>query len=77
VRIGKKKIKEKGTPLESKIRTIALVLVRLDHVARMSAHRDDGKRYVVRADENLTAFMELESAISGLRRFDAARAPFA
>jgi len=25
------------------------------------AHRD-GKRYVVRADENLTAFLELESA---------------
>jgi len=28
------------------------------------AHRDDGKRYVVRADEKLTAFVELESAIS-------------
>jgi hypothetical protein len=27
------------------------------------AHRDDGKRFVVRADEKLTAFMELESAI--------------
>jgi hypothetical protein len=27
------------------------------------AHRDDGKRSVVRADEKLTAFMELESAI--------------
>jgi hypothetical protein len=27
------------------------------------AHRDDGKRFVVRADERLTAFMELESAI--------------
>jgi hypothetical protein len=27
-------------------------------------HRDDGKRYVVRADEKLTAFIELESAIS-------------
>jgi hypothetical protein len=27
------------------------------------AHRDDGKRYVVRADEKLTAFLELESAI--------------
>jgi hypothetical protein len=27
------------------------------------AHRDDGKRLVVRADEKLTAFMELESAI--------------
>ena len=27
------------------------------------ATRDDGKRYVVRADEKLTAFVELERAI--------------
>jgi hypothetical protein len=27
------------------------------------AHRDDGKRFVVRAEEKLTAFAELESAI--------------
>ena len=27
------------------------------------AHRDDGKRLVVRADEKLAAFVELESAI--------------
>jgi hypothetical protein len=27
------------------------------------AHRDDGKRFVVRADELLTVFMELESVI--------------
>jgi hypothetical protein len=27
------------------------------------AHRDNGKRFVVRADEKLTAFLELESAI--------------
>jgi hypothetical protein len=27
------------------------------------AHRDDGKRFVVRADEKLNAFLELESAI--------------
>jgi hypothetical protein len=26
-------------------------------------HRDDGKRFVVHADEKLTAFIELESAI--------------
>jgi hypothetical protein len=26
------------------------------------AHRDDGKRFVVRADEEPTAFMQLESA---------------
>ena len=29
------------------------------------AHRDDGKRFVVRADEKLSAFLELESAIRG------------
>jgi hypothetical protein len=27
------------------------------------AHRSDGKRFVVRADEKLTAFVELEWAI--------------
>ena len=30
------------------------------------AHRDNGKRFVVRADEKLTAFVELESAMAGL-----------
>jgi hypothetical protein len=39
----------------------------VDHQGRTifvaDAHRDDGKRFVVRADEKLTAFMELESAI--------------
>jgi len=29
----------------------------------VDAHRDDGKRFVVRADEKLTAFVEMESAI--------------
>ena len=28
------------------------------------AHRGDGKRFVVRADEKLTAFLELEAVIS-------------
>ena len=28
------------------------------------AHRDDGKRFVAHADEKLTAFVELEAAIS-------------
>ena len=28
-----------------------------------NAHRDDGKRFVARANEELTAFIELESAI--------------
>jgi hypothetical protein len=38
----------------------------LIHVARTiwiaDAHRDNGKRFVVRADEKPTAFLELESA---------------
>jgi hypothetical protein len=29
----------------------------------VDAHRSDGKRFVVRADEKLTAFLELETAI--------------
>jgi hypothetical protein len=28
------------------------------------AHRGDGKRYIVRSDEILTAFLELESAVA-------------
>ena len=31
----------------------------------VDAHRGDGKRYVVRADEKLITFIELESAIRG------------
>jgi hypothetical protein len=27
------------------------------------AHRDDGKRFIVRADEKLTTFVELKAAI--------------
>jgi len=32
------------------------------------AHRDDGKRFVVHADEKLTAFLELEQAIAASTR---------
>ena len=43
------------------------------------AHRDDGKRYVVHADEKLTAFLELERithelAVSALLDDDTRRA---
>ena len=49
---------------------MALVLVRLDHavdsrgrtIGIVDAHRD-GKRFVVRTDETLSAFLELELAI--------------
>jgi len=33
----------------------------------LTPHRDDGKRFVVRADEKLTAFVELEAAIHAYR----------
>jgi hypothetical protein len=29
----------------------------------IDAHRDDGKRFIVRADEKLTALVELESGV--------------
>jgi len=29
----------------------------------VDAHRDDGKRFVVRPDEKLSAFVELEAAV--------------
>jgi hypothetical protein len=32
----------------------------------VDAHRDDGKRFIVRADEVLTAFLELQRAIHEL-----------
>ena len=34
----------------------------------VDAHRDDGKRLVVHADEKLTAFLELESAVGSALR---------
>jgi hypothetical protein len=34
----------------------------------VDAHRGDGKRFVARADEKLTAFVELESAIRAAER---------
>jgi hypothetical protein len=30
----------------------------------VDAHRDDGKRFVARADEKLTAFLELDASIA-------------
>jgi hypothetical protein len=57
------KLKKRGwslgcvSALDSSERTIWIV----------DGHRDNGRRLVVRADEKLTAFMELESATRGLR----------
>jgi hypothetical protein len=36
----------------------------------VDAHGDDGKRFVVRSDRKLTAFLELESAICRVTTFD-------
>ena len=44
-------LRDFGQPIDSNGRTIWIA----------DAHRDDGKRFVVRADEKLTAFLELES----------------
>jgi hypothetical protein len=38
------------------------------------AHRDDGKRFIVRADEKLTAFLELESEIRAVLEIIAEKA---
>jgi hypothetical protein len=35
----------------------------LDREGRTDAHRDDGRRFIVRADEKLSAFLELERAV--------------
>jgi hypothetical protein len=35
----------------------------------VAAHRGDGQRFVVRSDDKLTAFLELESAIRACREF--------
>jgi hypothetical protein len=32
-------------------------------ISIVNAHHDDGKRFVVRADQKLTAFVELQAAI--------------
>ena len=39
------------------------------------AHRDDGKRFIVHAEEKLTAFLELESAILAAARSHYPAAP--
>ena len=48
-----RRLKNEVQKVDSKARTIRI----------LDAHRDNGKRFVVRADEKLTAFVELESAV--------------
>ena len=58
-----------GNPLDARliVSTAGGRFPRLDSEGRRiwiaDAHRDHGKRFVVRADEKLTAFLELERAI--------------
>jgi len=54
----------------------AVVLVRLDEVAARHRKRESQltcERFIVRADEKLTTFIELESAIRGRVQFDKLR----
>jgi len=50
-------------------KTLQVGKLAFDHEARaiwiVDAHHGDGKHFVVRADEKLTAFLELESAVRG------------
>jgi hypothetical protein len=40
--------------------------VRGEQSGLLNAHRSDDQRFILRADEKLTAFVELESAIRGV-----------
>jgi len=46
-------LRDSGSTVDSRGRTIWIA----------DAHPDDGKRFVVHADEKLTAFLELEAVI--------------
>jgi len=48
----------------NKARTVATVDSRGRTIWIADAHRDDGKRFVVHADEKLTAFLKLERITS-------------
>jgi hypothetical protein len=46
---------------------LQLWITKSERIVVADAHRDNGKRFVVRADEKLTAFVELEVAVRGGR----------
>jgi hypothetical protein len=46
---------------------LQLWITKGERIVVADARRDNGKRFVVRADEKLTAFVELESAICAAR----------
>jgi hypothetical protein len=51
--VRQKAARREFVPIDSNGRTVWIA----------DAHRDNGKRFVVHADEKLTAFLELEAAI--------------
>jgi hypothetical protein len=58
---------QRGLKRQKSCRSVGWIIQRLIPIGLTNwiadAHRDDGKRFVVRADEKLTAFLELESVI--------------
>jgi hypothetical protein len=42
------------------------LILRDERPGLLNAHRGDGKRFVVRAEEKLTAFLELEATIRAI-----------
>ena len=59
------KLIERTSPIIRSINEVVSCSWRWRTVWIADAHRGDGKRFVVRADEILTAFLELESATCG------------
>jgi hypothetical protein len=54
--------------LKGKSRSCWTSPLRHESNMKADAHRDDGKRFIVHADEKLTAFLELESVIRTAER---------
>ena len=48
-------------------RTVSESIAKGETIFVADAHRDDEKRFVVRADEKATAFLELETATRALQ----------
>jgi hypothetical protein len=66
--LGNYRRRSEETRLELGLRLSHLILAG-EQSGLLTAHRDDGKRFVVRADEKMTAFLELERVTRKLLRF--------
>jgi hypothetical protein len=64
---GSSHLPQHPLPPPEQAETAALIVAAVDSTGRTiwiaDAHRGDGKRFVVRADEKLTAFLGLETSI--------------